>query len=140
MNRGRFTSTNTEWGTPMYLFKEIEKEFGEFDLDPCASKENAKCKKYFTKEHDGLTQNWQGKVFMNPPYGAELPLWMEKARKSGCFVVCLVPSRTDTKWWHENVENIAKVKFIKGRIKFEGAKWNAPFSSALIIYESHDLP
>lgn len=54
---------------------------------------------------------------------------------SGCFVVCLVPSRTDTKWWHTNVEGIAKVRFIKGRLKFGGAKWNAPFPSAIVIFE-----
>lgn len=139
MNRGRFTSTNSEWTTPQDLFDRLNQEFN-FTLDPCATSENAKCSQYFTKQEDGLSQNWGGhRVFMNPPYGAELPKWMEKARTSGAMCVCLVPARTDTRWWHNNVEGKAKVRFIKGRLRFGGSKWNAPFASVLVIYEHPDL-
>ena len=72
MNRGRFTSTNSEWETPIDLFYKLSDEFGGFDLDPCATKANAKCLRYFDKSMDGLKQKWEGRVFMNPPYGAEI--------------------------------------------------------------------
>lgn len=75
---GLKTSNSCEWATPKDFFKSINDEF-KFDLDVCATHENAKCEKYFTKEQDGLKQLWSGKVWMNPPYGKEIGKWLEKA-------------------------------------------------------------
>lgn len=131
-----FSSRSEEWYTPQYLFDQLNAEFGPFDLDPCATPENAKCPAYFTKEQDGLAQAWGGRVFMNPPYGKLIVPWMRKAflsAQGGALVVCLVPARTDTRWWHSYVEGKTEVRFIKGRLKYGGAKYNAPFPSAIII-------
>lgn len=133
-----FTSRSEEWGTPQILFDRLFLEFGGFDLDPCATLENAKCERYFTKEHDGLNQAWFGKVFMNPPYGKQIGLWMQKAYEfslAGGLAVCLVHARTDTRWWHDWVEGKGKYRFLKGRLKFDGGKYSAPFPSAIVIYD-----
>lgn len=130
-----FSSETDEWPTPRGFFNEVEREFGVFDLDPCCTVESAKALRYFTKETDGLNQTWRGKVWMNPPYGRTIGQWMKKAYESaqeGCLVVCLVPSRTDTAWWHEYAMK-GEVRFIRGRLKFGDAKNSAPFPSALII-------
>ena len=136
-NQVHFSSQTVEWPTPQGLFDELNEEFG-FTLDPCATHENAKCKKYFTKEDDGLKQDW-GKetVFMNPPYGREIADWMKKAYESsikGATVVCLVPARTDTRWWHDYSMNASEIKFVKGRLKFGDAENSAPFPSAIVVF------
>jgi phage N-6-adenine-methyltransferase len=130
-----FSSASDNWATPQYIFNELDKEFN-FVLDPCSSAENAKCEKHYTIEDDGLKQDWGiGAVFMNPPYGREIRVWMDKANdaaKKGATVVCLVPARTDTRWWHDCAIQ-HEVRFIKGRLKFGGHKNNAPFPSAIVI-------
>jgi phage N-6-adenine-methyltransferase len=103
INRGLFTSHRRDWATRAELFRELDGEFG-FELDGCATATNAKCPAFFSPEVDGLQQLWRGKCWMNPPYGRDIGLWMAKAYRSsleGATVVCLVPSRTDTRWWHE---------------------------------------
>lgn len=137
ISRALLSSGTDEWPTPLPFFRTVVHEFGEFDLDPCANAENAKAAKFYTREQNGLAQEWTGKVWMNPPYGKGIGEWMAKARESaakGAFVVCLVPARTDTAWWHDSVEGKAEVRFIRGRLKFGGSMANAPFPSALIIY------
>lgn len=87
-----------EWETPQWLFDLLDKEF-HFDIDVCSSSQNSKCKNFYTKKENGLSQHWKGTCWMNPPYGRELPLWISKAKtesKNGVIVVCLVPARTDT--------------------------------------------
>ncbi len=132
-----FSSQTVEWPTPQGLFDELNKDFG-FTLDPCATHENAKCKKYFTKEDDGLKKDWKKEiVFMNPPYGREISDWMKKAYESslkGATVVCLVPARTDTRWWHDYSMNASEIKFVKGRLKFGDAENSAPFPSAIVVF------
>ena len=131
-----FSSNTDLWSTPQEFFDKLNREFN-FSLDVCATPDNAKCEKYFTKEDDGLAQEWRGTVFMNPPYGREIYAWMKKASQSakeGATVVCLVPSRTDTKWWHE-FAIIHEVRFIRGRLKFGDSKNSAPFPSAVVIME-----
>lgn len=137
-----FSSAKTEWGTPDKLWKPLHAQWC-FTLDVCALPENAKCKRYFTPEQDGLKQRWKGVCWGNFPYGPTIGLWMAKARLEaarGATVVCLVPARTDTKWWHDSVEPIragaipGSVTFLKGRVKFVGAKKGAPFPSALVTY------
>lgn len=140
INKGMLSSKTAEWSTPQELFDELDNEFS-FTLDPCCTHENAKCERHFTKEDNGLEKCWYDDiVFMNPPYGREISKWMQKAymsSKNGATVVCLIPARTDTAWWHDYAMK-GEIRFIRGRIKFGGHKWNAPFPSAIIIFK--DLP
>ena len=136
MNKEMFTSNTDLWATPIEFYKKLD-EIYKFTLDVCATDENAKCDKYFTKEIDGLQQQWDGSVWMNPPYGKEIIKWMKKAYESslqGATVVCLVPSRTDTRWWHEYAMK-GNITFIKGRLKFGDAKNSAPFPSAVVVFK-----
>ena len=136
INKGLMTSKTPEWSTPQDLFDKLNREF-YFTLDPCATPENAKCKRYFTREQDGLKQTWDGVVFMNPPYGRGIVEWLKKAYESareGATVVCLVPSRTDTRWWWDYCMK-GEIRFIKGRLKFGGSKNSAPFPSAVVIFK-----
>ena len=116
-----------------------------FDLDVCAFPHNAKCLAYFTKEDDGLARDW-GKhtCWMNPPYGKDIKAWMTKAldaSRRGATVVCLVPSRTDTAWWHDTViAGGAEVRFVRGRLRFVGAEHPAPFPSAVVIFRPPPSP
>ena len=130
-----FSSKTDMWATPQAFFDKYN-DIYKFDLDVCATRENAKCEKYFTEEDDGLAQEWTGVCFMNPPYGREIIRWMKKAYESslrGATVVCLVPARTDTKWWHEYAM-MGEIEFIRGRLKFGDAKNSAPFPSAVVIF------
>ena len=107
------SSESNDWATPQDFFDRLNEEF-YFTLDPCATHENAKCIKYYTKEENGLLQDWSGEVvFMNPPYGREISSWIEKAYneyKKGTVVVCLIPARTDTKYWHKYIFPYAEIK------------------------------
>ena len=134
-----YSSKTNEWSTPQAFFDELNKEFN-FTLDPCATSENAKCTKYFTVEDDGLKQDWsKDTVFMNPPYGREIKYWVQKAYEEslkGATVVCLIPARTDTAYWHDYIFGKADdIRFLRGRLKFGGSKNPAPFPSAIIIYK-----
>ena len=130
-----FSQQSDEWSTADDLFAELNQIF-HFDLDACASAENAKCETFFTKEQDALQQRWRGTVWMNPPYGRKIASFMQKALEEsrvGATVVCLVPSRTDTAWWHRYAKR-GQVIFLKGRLKFGGSKTSAPFPSAIVIF------
>ena len=136
INQGLFTSNTDMWSTPLDFFIKLNEEFN-FETDVCAIESNAKCKKFFTPEMNGLKQEWTGVCWMNPPYGRGIGEWIKKAYESslnGATVVCLIPSRTDTKWWHDYCMKADEIRFIKGRLKFKGAKFNAPFPSAIIIF------
>lgn len=98
-----FSSKNDDWSTPQDFFDNLNQEFN-FTLDPCADIYNHKCEKYYTEEDDGLSKSWEGEiVFCNPPY-SDCALWMEKcyneAQKPNTTIVALIPSRTDTKYFH----------------------------------------
>lgn len=130
-----FSSATDLHATPQTFFDALHTEFN-FTTDVCATVENAKCAHYFTKEMDGLAQQWQGICWMNPPYGRAISLWMQKAWRSsqqGATVVCLVPSRTDTAWWHDYAMK-GSIRFIRGRLKFGDAKNSAPFPSAVVVF------
>jgi len=132
---GLMSSTTGVWETPQDLFDRLN-EYWQFDIDVCALPENAKCKKYFTPEVDGLSQEWRGTCWMNPPYGREIGKWMKKAyesSKNGATVVCLVPARTDTAWWHDYAMK-GEIEFIRGRLKFGNSKNSAPFPSAIVVF------
>ena len=131
-----FSSKTDLWETPQQFFEKYNSKY-KFTLDVCASFENHKCDHYFTEIEDGLSKNWSGVCWMNPPYGREIIKWMEKAYLSslnGATVVCLVPARTDTKWWHEYAMN-GDIEFIRGRLKFGNSKNNDPFPSAVVVFE-----
>ena len=152
----RVQSTSQDWATPQDFFDDLDREFG-FTLDVCASENNAKCERFFSIKDDGLSQTWSGVCWMNPPYGKEIPKWMEKAYTEslkGTTVVCLVPARTDTRWWHNYAEKGEK-RFVKGRLKFldcggstlrnetpsvrdgrHAPNTGAPFPSAVIIFKA----
>jgi phage N-6-adenine-methyltransferase len=126
----RPVAVREDWETPPDFFAALDAEFG-FTLDVCATAENAKCLRYLSPEDDGLAIDWESDVcWMNPPYGAEIPMWMAKAWEAsryGATVVCLVPARTDTRWWHNYAEKASERRFVKGRLRFVGARFNAPF-------------
>lgn len=131
-----FSSETDMWSTPQSFFDSLHKVF-RFETDVCATNENHKCTHYFTKETDGLKQTWGGACWMNPPYGREISAWVEKAYKSakenGATVVCLLPARVDTRWWHDYCVK-GEIHFVKGRLKFGNAENSAPFPSAVVVF------
>lgn len=136
MNTELMFSSNTDmWATPQYLFDRLNAVF-RFDVDVCATPENTKCPVFFTEQENGLSQEWRGTCWMNPPYGRGIGLWVKKAHdsaKAGATVVCLLPARTDTAWWHDYCLG-AEITFIRGRLKFGGHSNSAPFPSAVVVF------
>ena len=146
-NNGRYNGNGREWETPPELFKQLDDEF-HFNLDPCATPQNAKCRRYFTERDNGLSQPWhlpwvrETRVFMNPPYGREVAAWTRKAREEaaifgGPLVVGLLPASTDLAWWHEDVVGHAEVRYIRGRVRFlTGGPYRASgfFASVIVIW------
>ena len=137
-----FSSANEVWATPQDFFDKLNEEF-QFTLDPCATADNHKCARFFTVQDDGLKQDWGGgdPVFCNPPYGRNVTgTWVKKAyeesRKPNTVVVCLLPSRTDTQWFHDFILGKAEIRFVKGRLKFGDGSNSAPFPSLVAIYRS----
>lgn len=127
-----------EWETPQELFDRLDREF-HFELDPCATPENAKCSEYFTKEDDGLSKEWFGNVFVNPPF-RHVAKWVGKAyeevRKGNAkTVVMLIGARTDTRWFHKYALPYAKIRFVQGRLTYVGEENPAPFPSMIVIFE-----
>lgn len=150
------SSAKQDWATPQALFEGLAKRFGPFNIDVCASAENAKVPCYFDKELDSLNYDWSlstrlddlkrgvraaNVCWMNPPYGRGIGRWMEKAyeeSQKGCRVVCLVPSRTGSKWFNKAASVASEILLVVGRITFEGAESPAPFDSAVIVFEPAD--
>jgi len=139
--------SSVEWETPTGLFASLNSEFN-FELDPCCTVENNKCVRFYTAKENGLSESWGNyRVYMNPPYGRRIGHWMHKARVSaeaGALVVCLVPARTDTAWWHEEVIGYAsELRWIRGRIGFgreDGKRSRAPFPSVVVVYNPGAAP
>lgn len=127
MNRVVFSRKTDEWATPKEFFENLDREF-KFTLDPCP----------LGAEFDGLEIPWIGRVFVNPPYSKIKPFVARGAKAiedgEADVVVYLVPSRTDTAWFHEFAYGRAELRFIRGRLKFGGTKYNAPFPSMLMIF------
>jgi phage N-6-adenine-methyltransferase len=131
-----FTAKKANWETPQALFDELDVEFG-FQFDLAADETNAKCDRFYTIEDDALNQPWEGVCWLNPPFGRGIELWLSRAveaAQAGATVVVLVPARTDTIWWHDLVIPHAEIRFLRGRLQFEGAATSAPFPSAILVY------
>lgn len=122
-----FSSLTDNWNTPKSIYQVLDAEF-RFDFDPCPEKPN----------FNGLSIEWGKCNFVNPPY-SELAKWLKKGweqHQQGKTVVFLIPSRTDTKAWHEYCMKATEIRFIKGRLKFGNSKNSAPFPSAIIIFRN----
>jgi phage N-6-adenine-methyltransferase len=118
-----FNAKSIEYETPDSIWMPLNEEF-QFTLDVASTSENAKCSRHFTKNEDGLKQSWAGEIcWMNPPYGRVMQKWVRKAHsewKNGSTVVALIPARTNTGWWHDCIQDIATVRFIRGEVAFKG--------------------
>jgi phage N-6-adenine-methyltransferase len=130
----KFDSIRQDWETPDELFNPLNEEFG-FTFDVCATKENTKCSNFYTISDNALEQKWSGVCWMNPPFG-EQGKWVRKAYQeglNGTTVVCLLPARTNTGWWHDYCMK-GEIRFIRGRPKFKGAKHGLPQPLAIVIF------
>jgi len=147
-NSIHFSSKSDSWETPQDLFDELNEKY-QFELDVCATRENTKCERFYSIEDNSLEKEWKGICWMNPPYGRKIGKFIKKAyesSKNGATVVCLIPSRTDTKWWHDYCMK-GDITFIKGRLKFINRSLpsyredgdfkvsSAPFPSAIVVFK-----
>lgn len=130
VNKGLFSAASAHWATPREVYDKLDEEF-HFNDDPCP----------LHSVVDRLDTEWGASVFMNPPYGREITRWLRKAYEEslkGKTIVCLLPSRTDTRWWHEYIMKAKEIRFLRGRLKFGGAKNSAPFPSCVVIFKDTD--
>jgi hypothetical protein len=126
-----FSSQRLDWQTPDEVYKKLDKEF-HFNFDPCPT----------NPKFNGLEVDWKRSNFVNPPYGREIGKWLRKwylewlwNKRTSVF---LIPSRTDTLWWHDYVMKASEIRFIKGRFKFKGAINSAPFPSCIAIFKNQE--
>jgi transcriptional regulator with XRE-family HTH domain len=138
------SSAHHGWVTPPDLLEALYGVVGRFDLDPCSPSADARTapvrsRMRYTAADDGLALPWRGQVFVNPPYGRQLALWIAKCREEveagrADLVICLVPARTDTRWWHVHIAGRADIGLLKGRLAFGDGTQPAPFASALVAW------
>lgn len=140
------SSRDQTWQTPRDLLAAILQAAGReaFDLDPCSPRTDGPVPAlvHWTERDDGLARPWRGLVFVNPPYSRALPKWVAKCSvegASGAVVIGLVPSRTDTRWWHNSVAGQASIIMLRGRLRFGDGQGSAPFPSALVVWGDPDL-
>lgn len=130
-----FSSVKQDWITPDEIYNPLNDEF-HFTLDVCASQDNTRCERFFSEQDDGLAQEWRGVCWMNPPFKNKAK-WIKKAYQSsieGATVVCLIPARTNTNWFHDYCLKYGEVRFVRGRPKFKGAKHGLPQPLAIVIF------
>jgi len=131
------TSAREVYRTPRALFRQLDAEF-RFRLDAAALPDNALCEQFYTPADDGLSQPWEDPTWCNPPYGPrETGRWVRKAAEDagrGVTSVLLIPARVDTCWWHDRIAGRAEVRFIRGRLTFEGQATPAPFPAAIVVF------
>src|SRR5690606_5274176 len=133
-----FMSQKQDWTTPQAFFDYWNRIY-RFTLDAAASHDNAKCDRYFTEADDALTKDWDGVVWLNPPYGPGIGKWVRKAYQESqkvATVVMLIPARTETRWWHDYVMKADHIALVRRRMRFGGATINAPFPSCVVIFNS----
>ncbi len=137
----KFGSESQEWETPDEIFIPLLAEFG-IERDVCATMINAKVTRFWNKEINALKQEWRGVCWMNPPF-RDLVKWVKKAfsesQRNGATVVCLIPARTNTEWWHNYVMK-GEIRFIRGRPKFKGCKHGLPQPLAIVIFHGVTCP
>lgn len=134
----RFKTRRDDWSTPDEFWQRLDTEF-HFTCDAAASTRNTKCPFYFDKETNALVQDWSGHIcWLNPPYGRQLSTWVRKAyaeaRDHGATVVCLIPARTNTEWFHEYVMR-GEIRFVRGRLQFGDAHHGLPLPLAVVIFK-----
>ena len=142
MQKSMFKSEKQTWETPDEMFSRLNSVF-DFNLDACADELNRKCEKYYTETDNSLTKDWVGNVWCNPPYSKFQIDFVKhgynESLKNDSTVVFLIPARPDTKLWQDFIfKNASLICFVKGRIKFKGAKDSAPFPSALVVFSKND--
>jgi len=134
-----FTSNTGDWHTPPEIVGAVRDLFdGRIDLDPCSNSHeapNVPALVHFTREDDGLSREWFGRVYVNPPYGKGIGPWIEKVREEHeagrvTAAVVLVKAATDTRWFRVLSERYPRCE-VAGRLKFSGCKAPAPFPSVL---------
>jgi phage N-6-adenine-methyltransferase len=139
---GLMSSDTPEWYTPKHILDAVIDALGAIDLDPCADPERTvPATTHYTTAENGLAQKWEGRVYMNPPYGRTIISWTTKLRDElhrgwATEAVALLPARMDTRWWHELAPPV--VCFIRGRIQFSGYEQAAPFPSAAAYFGGHE--
>ena len=140
------SSRDQTWQTPRALLDAVLQAADReaFNLDPCSSLPDGPVPAalHWTEADDGLSRPWSGMIFVNPPYSRSLPHWVAKCAAeadAGAVVVGLVPSRTDTRWWHSHVAGQAAVVMLRGRLKFGGGTSSAPFPSAIVVWNDSGL-
>lgn len=133
-----YSSESPEWYTPPQIIEGVLAVLGEIDVDPCSNPEphNIPAKDHFTAADDGLSKEWFGRIYMNPPYGEEIGKWIVKLRdeyESGRVrqAIALLPARTDTQWFQPLFDY--PCCFVSGRLKFSDAG-SAPFPSVLVYF------
>jgi site-specific DNA-methyltransferase (adenine-specific) len=132
MNRILFSSACDNWSTPKDVYDKLDAEF-HFDFDPCPLAEKP--------EFDGLSAEWGKSNFVNPPY-SNIKAWVAKCYNEsmkGNLVCLLIPSRTDTAYWHDYVMRASEIRFIRGRLKFGGSKNSAPFPSCIVVFRPYGV-
>jgi len=130
ITKGMFSSLRGNWKTPKALFQALDAEF-RFDCDPCFVSDGLHPK-------DMLGSDWGSCCFVNPPYN-KISDWIKKAFNEwnkGKTIVLLIPSRTDTRWWHDYIMKATEIRFIKGRLCFDDCNSPAPFPSAIIVFRN----
>lgn len=136
-----FSSETEEWYTPPEIIDAVLAVLGEIDLDPCSNTghPNVPAREHVTKDEDGLAREWHGRIYMNPPYGREVVLWVmkilqeiEAKRTTGAIV--LVAARTDTRWFKLLGDACQAWCAVEGRLNFSGSRNPAPFPSAVFYF------
>ena len=131
--KGLFSSKKQDWRTPEKLYSMLDAEF-HFDYDPCPSIEADEF-----RMKDGYSSSWGNCNYVNPPYN-EVYKWVKKGYEEalkGKTSVFLIPSRTDTRWWFDYIMKAYEVRFVKGRLRFGGAKHPAPFPSVIVVFKKN---
>lgn len=140
VNAGLFSSATPEWYTPQHIIEAVLGMWIQIDLDPCSNSgdfdtANVPAASYWTKDDNGLAQEWHGRVYMNPPYGDEIAAWVERMVRAYenseiAEAIALLPARTDTAWYQTLADY--RMCFIRGRLKFSGSENGAPFPSVVV--------
>ena len=135
LNAGMFSSLRLDWRTPKEVYAALNAEF-QFDLDPCPHNPSI----------DGLLEPWCGNIFVNPPYGNEIGKWTRKGKHelasgNAKVIVWLVPARTDTRWFQDDLlPDAQEIRFVRGRLHFDDAEQGAPFPSLIVVCSRKEAP